>query len=194
MSYCVQCGVEGKPVQAVGWDEDKEHACLGHAVAAYDTVEQCPRSVKCTKPSGHRGMCNNGTTIQRSHKKKVIPLKRETTLDAAEVEQSFPNADAFVGDSGIRVSLGCGELMLMYKGDLFALLQSKDDLHFVQSLVRVIQCRGKMMHPFSSQVKDKMMGKMLTVQMDEGFVDDMLDCMDSDEKARVLSIAWSKGI
>jgi hypothetical protein len=32
MSWCYQCGAEGRPTRACGVDEDGEPACLGHAL------------------------------------------------------------------------------------------------------------------------------------------------------------------
>jgi hypothetical protein len=35
MSWCLQCGAEGRPTRASGVDEDGEPACVGHAVKEF---------------------------------------------------------------------------------------------------------------------------------------------------------------
>jgi hypothetical protein len=155
-----------------------------------------PELCRCGKPYKHRGRCpSEGTKDVTPIRKKITPLMRTKALSQDDVEQQFPNADAFIADSALRVPLGNGELMLMYRGDLFELLQSKDDLHFLLALIHTIQCRGKMMYPFSETIKDPTrMGKFLNVQLEEGFIEDMLRCMEPEDKAKVLSVFWSKGL
>ena len=45
-----------------------------------------------------------------------------------------------------------------------------------------------MMHPFSDKFKLK--GNMVPVQMDEGFLDDMIGMAEPEEKAIMLDVAW----
>jgi hypothetical protein len=206
----------GKAIPALCWDHkngkvpkfikqnapaevEKVTAPKGYEV--FDPTKAAAEICGCGRPLPHKGRCSVRREAQEKPqapprpKKKTVPLTRSTTIKEEDITTKFPQADAFIGDSALRIPLESGELMLMFRGDTFELLQNKTDLHFLMSLVHTIQCRGKMMYPFSEKIKDPIVkGKLLNVQLEEGFVDDMISMMEPEDKARVLSIAWSKGL
>lgn len=197
MAYCTQCGLEGRPVIASGTDEDREPACSGHSrkgsVTMTATVVQ--EFCACGREKGHRGRHKGMTPDVRDIAREdeslaeiyKSPKKHRVELSAA------PGEVPVLPTSVLRVPVGQGEIVLTVKGDLLTILQNKDDQHFLNALLNVIRCRGQMMHPFSDSIKSKATGNMVPVQMDEGFIDDMLSMADPEEKARMLAVAWEKG-
>lgn len=85
-----------------------------------------------------------------------------------------------------------GKLAVMWQGDMFKMMDNPNDAHLMTVLLKVLRCRGRMMYPFDN--KHTVNGETLTVQMDSGFIDDMLSMFDSPEdRGRMLAYMWERG-
>ena len=194
--YCTQCGLQGRPIVAVGHDADGEPACVGHAVKGSDVARQpgtCTHGEFCTKPAGHRGRCNKARRGEQEAEIKPAPVSAAPKV--YKPKPTKPKSQAQIAAEPVNVMtipLTGGHLTLAYGGDMLKLFQSREDVAFLQALMRTIECRGKMMHPFANREKDTKTGKMVSVQVDEGFLDDMLSMSEPDEKATMLEMLWNK--
>lgn len=185
---------------ATGEDADGEPACTGHATKGTVTVTATMEMCACGRERGHKGR-HRGSEFQPRQQLPELPEQTEAKQIAVRrhrkplVLDTTPAEKVIVRlpESVMRVALAHGEMVITVSGDLLTIMQNKEDHHFITALLNTIRCRGKMMHPFTDKTKDKITGKMIPIQMDEGFVDDMLSMAEPDEKARMLAVAWEKG-
>ena len=155
-----------------------------------------PEKCFCGRDKGHRGR-HIGSPAKKPAAappmpKRMEPVVRKTPITDEQVREVFPDAEPFVGDSMWRIPLESGgELMLMYRGDVFNLLRHRADMEFMRGMIATIECKGKLMYPFAEPHKNSK-GEMVMVQFEKGFLSDMLDMLEEDEKIRALTLAWSK--